>query len=294
MGNPSPFSTGLQEGIRLAVPLIMQQNRLKAAETEFQSRMAIESAKLKILEDQAAEELATKKLQDELFRVWGNIEEGQYSGVRSGKTPSTIPLTEAERRVIPKQTPSQLASFGFTPEMVTNIQQLQDPYGELRAKEALKKPTTLEAVIAQRVSPEEALRIKMALKGEKGTKLYETTKGWLPPSQAIGLGKPGKTPTPESPGTALRRKKDIAEVHNTILGNKDNKNITSYFTAFNTSNENNEVAYWDSQSWDEEAKIIKLPKEAINQGWTPTKIQQAADKKGITVEEVLRRIGIIK
>lgn len=166
-----PQSNSFIAGIELAIPLVLQAQRLKAADVQHQDRMEIETSKLKLLEDEATEKLAGQKLQEDLFRTWGEIEEGQYSGVRSGK--SDVPLTAEARRVIPEQTVPQLASYGFDPGMVEDIQTLQDP------DEGLKKPTTLEAVIAQGVSsPEEALRLKLKMKGrEKIGKTRKVQKG---------------------------------------------------------------------------------------------------------------------
>ncbi len=63
---------------------------------------------------------------------------------------------------------------------------------------------------------------------------------------------------------------------------------------FNNMNTQNEVAYWDSTSFDNRTKIIKLPQEAIAAEWTPAKVQNKANKTGMTVEQVLKEIGVLK
>jgi len=66
---------------------------------------------------------------------------------------------------------------------------------------------------------------------------------------------------------------------------------------FNSINTQNEVAYWDKgegRFYDEETIIIKLSNEAKAAGWTPSKIQDAANAKGKTVQDVLKDIGVIK
>ena len=99
----------------------------------------------------------------------------------------------------------------------------------------------------------------------------------------------------------IQKQATAGEVRTGLATNKDDKN---YYEAnadiFNSINKKNEVAYWDDggekagRFYDEESKIIKLSPSAISAGWTPKKIQEAANAKGKTVQEVLRDIGIIK
>ena len=85
---------------------------------------------------------------------------------------------------------------------------------------------------------------------------------------------------------------------NLVKTEKDNK---TFFEEkghmFNDLNKQNEVAYWETGEgtfFDEESKIIKLSPKALKAGWTPKKIQQRAISRGMTVEEVLKKIGLIE
>lgn len=101
----------------------------------------------------------------------------------------------------------------------------------------------------------------------------------------------------------IQKKATVGESRTGLTANKDDN---SYFEAnasiFNSLNEQNEIAYWDKSDktgikgalHDEETKIIKLSLAAIDAGWTPKTIQDAANAKGKTVQEVLKEIGIIK
>ena len=105
-----------------------------------------------------------------------------------------------------------------------------------------------------------------------------------------------KEPTPEQPTLKKQRefksKKEIAETRDKIITNKDNTAVQSYIPLYNTS-QGSEVAYWDSDSFDEEATILKLSQEAKAAGWTPAKIQEQADLRGMTVFEALKDIGVL-
>ena len=93
----------------------------------------------------------------------------------------------------------------------------------------------------------------------------------------------------------IQKKATAGEARTGLIDNKDNKDFyEANVSIFNTINERNEVAYWHTKSWDNKTKIIKLSPVAIRGGWTPEKIQQAADTKGKTIEEVLTEIGVIK
>ena len=59
---------------------------------------------------------------------------------------------------------------------------------------------------------------------------------------------------------------------------------------FNNMNKQNEVAYWDTSKWDNKTNIMKLSKEAIDDGWTPAEVQRQATISGMTVEQVLKQI----
>jgi len=96
----------------------------------------------------------------------------------------------------------------------------------------------------------------------------------------------------------IQKQATVGETRTGLVTNKDDNN---YYEAnagiFNSINKKNEVAYWDKgegRFYDEETKIIKLSPGAISAGWTPKKIQEAANAKGRTVQEVLRDIGLIK
>ena len=96
----------------------------------------------------------------------------------------------------------------------------------------------------------------------------------------------------------IQRKATSGEIRTGLTSNKDDKD---YYEAnadiFNTINDKNEIAYWDKgegRFYDEQSKIIKLSPSAISAGWTPKKIQDAANTKGKTVQDVLKDIGLIK
>ena len=86
----------------------------------------------------------------------------------------------------------------------------------------------------------------------------------------------------------------VGEKRQALTMGKQNKAIYgAEGPQFNNLNKQNEVAYWDSTSFDNKTKIIKLPPEAIAAGWTPAKVQARANL-GKTVEEVLRGIGVLE
>ena len=96
----------------------------------------------------------------------------------------------------------------------------------------------------------------------------------------------------------IQKQVTSGELRTSIISNKDDKDFyEANANVFNALNKKNEVSYWDkgdSRFYDEEAKIIKLSPQAISAGWTPKKIQDAADAKGKTVQEVLKEIGLLK
>ena len=65
----------------------------------------------------------------------------------------------------------------------------------------------------------------------------------------------------------------------------------SYSNTYNEESRNNEVVYWHTSTFDNKTKFIKLSERNITNGWTPAKIQEAANAKGKTVEEVLTDLG---
>lgn len=93
----------------------------------------------------------------------------------------------------------------------------------------------------------------------------------------------------------------VNEIRSSLV---DKDNDRQYFDSnaplFNKRNGNNEVAYWDDSDKGKvfnrqgKAKVMQLPKEAIDLGWTPSKIEDAAKTKGKTVRQVLVDLGIIK
>lgn len=89
-----------------------------------------------------------------------------------------------------------------------------------------------------------------------------------------------------------------ADIRSELINNKDDNNFyESNVQLFNTMNKRNEVVYWDKKEGrfaDEQTKIIKLTPAAIQGGWTPEKIQQTANSKGMTIQELLKDIGMIK
>ena len=87
------------------------------------------------------------------------------------------------------------------------------------------------------------------------------------------------------------------ELRGVLTSTKDDKDsFEANASQYNKINTKNEVAYWDlKDKWygDEKTKIIKLSNFAIEAGWTPKMIQEAATKKGKTVKEVLQEIGVL-
>lgn len=80
-----------------------------------------------------------------------------------------------------------------------------------------------------------------------------------------------------------------------LVDNKDDKNVyATKAPLYNKLNKNNEVAYYETGVLDEEVKIVKLSSEAIKAGWTPKMIQERATKSGMTVENIMKKIGILK
>ena len=117
---------------------------------------------------------------------------------------------------------------------------------------------------------------------------------------AIDLRKAGKTDI-NIGAQKFGIQKDVTAgtLRGEIISKKDDK--SSYATnapMFNRLNNNNEVAYWEAKEgkWyqDEGAKVIKLSPKAIGLGWTPKAIQDRAIKTGKTVEEILKKIGVVK
>ncbi len=127
--------------------------------------------------------------------------------------------------------------------------------------------------------------------------LYKTEKGFLPADRAVGLMPPSKEATPTTDIQKFKRKMSIANTRKDLSTGKDDQEIfNSISQLYNTENKRNEVAYWKTGGvfTDEETKFVKLSKEAIKAGWTPTKVQEAANTKGMTTEAVLRELGLIK
>ena len=117
-----------------------------------------------------------------------------------------------------------------------------------------------------------------------------------------GSGK-GAIPEDKKPSVSeekfkFQKEATLSELRSNIMKEKDKQNFYSANAPFfNKNNTNNEVAYWHEEPrlfGDSEAKIIKLPKQAIDAGWTPNKVQEAANARGISVRQVLVDIGIIK
>ena len=97
---------------------------------------------------------------------------------------------------------------------------------------------------------------------------------------------------------SIQKKATAGEIRTGLTTNKDDKmHYEANAEIFNSINTKNEVAYWDKgegRFYDEETIIIKLSNEAKAAGWTPSKIQDAANAKGKTVQDVLKDIGVIK
>lgn len=97
---------------------------------------------------------------------------------------------------------------------------------------------------------------------------------------------------------ALQKEISVGEMRTNLIKAKDDKeNFEANSPLFNKNNNNNEIAYWNEKSkWyqDEEAKIVKLPQKALDLGWTPTLIQESANAKGITIQQVLKEIGVLQ
>jgi len=132
--------------------------------------------------------------------------------------------------------------------------------------------------------------------GEQPT-LYKTAQGFLPAGQAVGLMPPTEEPTPITDIQKFRKKVTIGETRTELSSGKDDPDaFESLSSIYNTENKRNEVAYWKTGGMftDEETKFIKLSKQAVKAGWTPTKVQEAANAKGMTVEAVLKELGLIK
>lgn len=147
------------------------------------------------------------------------------------------------------------------------------------------------------IGTEQFERETARLKGFKQPTLYKTAEGFLPPGQAVGLMPPRKEPTPITEIQKFKRKMSIAETRSTLAGKEDDQEqFNSLSSVYNTENKRNEVAYWKTGKWytDEKTKFIKLSEEAVKADWTPAKVQNAANTKGMTVEEVLKELGLIK
>ncbi len=108
------------------------------------------------------------------------------------------------------------------------------------------------------------------------------------------------TPTnPVKPEIELKKEMTMNSARTALTSNQYNKNsFQNTAPIFNKMNANNEVAYWDEENKEglfnrQKAKIIQLPEEAINLGWTPDKIQEVAKNKGKTIRQVLIDIGVL-
>lgn len=115
------------------------------------------------------------------------------------------------------------------------------------------------------------------------------------------LKTPEKEEKPEKPPSKIAREKFAigkavsAANYRTALTESERDTTTFQANAplYNRTNQRNEVAYWQTLGR-EKTKIVKIPPENLKDGWTPEKIQEAAFAKGITVEQVLGELGIIK
>lgn len=152
--------------------------------------------------------------------------------------------------------------------------------------------TTLANVKAELKEPKtwrEFVRYKTEAYIAEGKKVTPKDKAlWMlefEKAGAINLGR-------DIPGEKLDIAKRIT-VADTRLELTASKRDRAVFKAqgprFNTENQQNEVAYWDTEGWDQ-TKIIKLSKEALDNGWTPAEVQRQANISGMTVKQVLKRI----
>lgn len=95
----------------------------------------------------------------------------------------------------------------------------------------------------------------------------------------------------------IQKDATAGELRQILTTTKDDKDsFEANASQYNKINTKNEVAYWDlKDEWygDEKTKIIKLSDFAIEAGWTPKMIQEAATKKSKTVKEVLQEIGVL-
>lgn len=106
-----------------------------------------------------------------------------------------------------------------------------------------------------------------------------------------------KEPAPITEVQKFKKKISIGGLRTELSSDADDFNLfEAQSPIFNTENKRNEIAYWKTGGFltDEKTKFIKLPKQAIKVGWTSAKIQEAADTKGMTVEEVLSELGILE
>ena len=133
--------------------------------------------------------------------------------------------------------------------------------------------------------------------------IKERTGGYKPKDEAAAIrlkeaGRPQTTINVGEEKFGLQKEISMAERRKNILTAKDDKDaFDADAPVFNKNNKNNEVAYWDAEPGrfhDDKAVILRLPAPAIKAGWTPDKLQETANAKGITIKQVLKDIGVIK
>ena len=93
----------------------------------------------------------------------------------------------------------------------------------------------------------------------------------------------------------IQKMQTASETRTALLENKSDKEFyNANVPIFNTTNTRNEIAYWGTEKGkiygtNEVTKIMKLPPNAIKAGWTPQRIQIAADAEGITIKNFLEK-----
>lgn len=118
-------------------------------------------------------------------------------------------------------------------------------------------------------------------------KEYRPPEGWT-------LDKPEKGKPRAEEKHKIAKAVSASGYRTALTGNERDESIfQANARLYNISNERNEIAYWQTLGR-EKTKIVKLTLEAIKDGWTPEKVQAAAEAKVITLEQVLGELGIIK
>jgi hypothetical protein len=162
-------------------------------------------------------------------------------------------------------------------------------------KATIVKPTKVER-------PYKLGTVKDFKEGDVWVQKKYTKDGFIPTGKTAKRYKPTTNITNVIKGQEFDIKKDVTfgNMKGDVLKAKTDRPLyESKAGVFNKNNESNEVMYWDTTpgrvfKGKGEAKVIKLPKSALAQGWTPSEIDRASKATGLTIEEILKKGKIIK